>query len=164
MRTHSVAAQHISHVLIQDWSFLRPSLRFFHTANDRRTAFPSRSPIDSRNARRCCANSVHGLFISLPLSLSLSLSLSVYLSLSLSLFFCAESLSLIPSPLLIPRANEVPHLVTAPIDAILIPAAPTGHLYERGGDEEAEAGERAREAVAVGGGALFAEMRVDAVV
>lgn len=93
-----------------------------------------------------------------------SLSLSLSLCASLSLFFCAESLSLIPSPLLIPRANEVPHLVTAPIDAILIPAAPTGHLYERGGDEEAEAGERAREAVAVGGGALFAEMRVDAVV
>ena len=75
-----------------------------------------------------------------------------------------ESPSLIPSQLLIPRANERPHLLTSPIDLILVPAAPTDHFDESGGDEEAEAGESAGNAVAVVGRALFVEEGIGAVV
>lgn len=70
---------------------------------------------------------------------------------------------MIPTPLLIPRANKRPHLLTSPIDAV-VPAAPAGRLYERGLGEEAEAGEGAGDAVAVAGGALFVQEGVDAVV
>lgn len=72
--------------------------------------------------------------------------------------------SLIPRPLFVPRANKRPHLLTSPINPILIPTAPTGQLYKSRGNEEAEAGECAGDAVAVAGGALFVEEGIDAVV
>lgn len=76
--------------------------------------------------------------------------------------------SLIPRPLLVPRADKRPHLLTAPIDPVLVlvlvPAAAPGRLDDGGGGEGAEAGEGAGDAVAVAGGASFAQERVDAVV
>lgn len=93
---------------------------------------------------------------------SFSVSLSLCLSLPLSL--PVEPRSLISSQVLIPRANERPHLLTSPIDPILIPAAAPGHFDEGGGDEEAEAGECADNAAAVVGRALFVEEGIDAVV
>ena len=86
---------------------------------------------------------------------------TVSLSLSLS---SQNPPSVIPTPLLVLRAKKRPHFLTAPIDAILIPAARTGHLYESGGHEGAEAREGAKDAAAVAGDALFAEEGVDAVV
>ena len=72
--------------------------------------------------------------------------------------------SRIPPQLLIPRPSKIPHLLAPPIDAILIPAAPSRHFDECGGDEEAEAGESADDAVAVAGDALFVHEGIDAVV
>lgn len=74
--------------------------------------------------------------------------------------------SLIPSPLLVPRADKRPHLLTPPIDPVLVlvPAAAPGRLDDGGGGEGAEAGEGAGDAGAVAGGASFAPERVDAVV
>lgn len=74
------------------------------------------------------------------------------------------SLSHVPSPLLVPRTDKGPHLVAAPVDPVLVPAARPRHLDEGGDDEEAEAGEGAGGAVAVLGGALFAVEGVDAIV
>ena len=51
-----------------------------------------------------------------------------------------------------------------PIDPVLVPTAPTGQFDERGGGEEAEAGESAGDAIFVVGDTLFVEEGVDAVV
>lgn len=72
--------------------------------------------------------------------------------------------SRIPTPLLIPRPYKSPDLLTPPINAIPIPVTPPRHLDERRVGKKPEAGQRAREAVVVRGGALFVEEGVDAVV
>lgn len=133
-------------------------LSFFHSfinsADFRPFRFRSRYPItNSQNTRDCCPNCVRS---PPPSSLSLFPPLPPPL-------FSQNPKSLIPTPLLVPWTNERPDRLAPPINPILIPRAPPGHLYESGGDEEAEAGEGAGDAVAVAGGALFALEGVDAV-